>query len=570
MTASAASDAVLNVLRTKRIGIPVSVRIVDHTTSESDRIEPSLGHSLEAASSWLNADVRGLAALGDLRSGPVSVLMEFRQGQTAIVSVGTRGRRSPLLEVVVVGNRGVLSWEPGPGPALESEPRGPTGSEAARRLLEAVRRSLASGNPVALTGEARPGEEPGADEPSSPASKQESRPPVAKLKEERRRRPSPAMPPYGVLLVAGGHTHQENYAEDFAADPRCRLVGVTDEPDVPPRRQALNEKLARELGVPVLSDLDRALAREDVHIVSVCAEPERRARVMVRCAEAGKHLYLDKPMTASVDEADAVAAAIRASGVASQMFSQVHWPASARVRRVIESGSLGELRAIHFDLTFAKGRAGTVPIDKPRAEHARPRQFELVDSKREMYNVGVYSLVQLQWLLSRRVRRVFAATGNYFFAEHRRNDMEDYGVALMELDGGLVATMACGRCGWRSHPMGGMNRVCLVGTDAVASIDAYRPRLEVWADENPWLPPKIHPDDPMGFWKSTFDDVEGAPKQAWVAPPGSGRSDAAHFVDCIEQGRESEVPAELGAAVVKVLMAAYESAATGRFVEPAS
>jgi len=566
MTATGALDAVRSVLRAKRIGTPVSVRIVDHTISDSDRLGPTLGRSLEAACRWLDADVCRLVALGDLHSGPVSVLMEFGEGQTALVSVGTRARRAPLLEVVVVGNRGVLSWEPGPGPAGESEPAGPTDSPTARRLLDAVGRSLASAGPVTFDGEARPGDASTAEGPSRPVSQLPDERAVSKAGGQA---PSAAKPPYGVLLVAGGHTHQENYAEDFAADSRCRLVGVADEPDVPPRRRALNEKLARKLGIPVLPDLDRALARDDVHLVSVCAEPERRARVMVRCAEAGKHLYLDKPMTASVDQADAVAAAIRRAGVASQMFSMVHWPISGRVRRAVESGSLGDLRAIHFDLTFAKGQAGTVPIDKPRIEHERPRQFERVDSKREMYNVGVYSLVQLHWLLARRVRRVFAATGNYFFAEHRRNDMEDYGVALMELDGGLVATMACGRCGWRSHPMGGMNRVCLVGTEAVASIDSYRPRLEVWADENPWLPPKIHPDDPMGFWKSTFDDVEGAPKQGWVAPSGLGRSDASHFVDCIEQGRPSEVPAELAATVVKVLMAAYESAATHSFVVPA-
>ena len=560
MTASAASDAVRSVLRAKRIGNPVSVRIVDHTISDADRLGPTLGRHLEAASRWLDADVCRLAALGDLRSGPVSVLMQFREGQTALVSAGTRGRRGPLLEVVVVGNRGVLSWEPGPGPATESGPAGPADSPSARRLLDAVRRSLASAGPVTLDGEA-PEAAPSAERPSHPIAQPPEQP--------RGQGPSPAGPPYGVLLVAGGHTHQENYAEDFAADARCRLVGVADEPDVSPRRRALNEELARKLGIPVLTDLDRALARDDVHLVSVCAEPERRARVMVRCAAAGKHLYLDKPMAASADEADAVAAAIGRAGVASQMFSMVHWPISGRVRRAVESGSLGALRAIHFDLTFAKGQAGTVPIDKPRAEQRRPRRFERVDSKREMYNVGVYSLVQLHWLLARRVRRVFAATGNYFFAEHRHNDMEDYGVALMELDGGLVATMACGRCGWRSHPMGGMNRVCLVGTEAVASIDSYRPRLEVWADENPWLPPRIHPDDPMGFWKSTFDDMEGAPKQGWVTPSGSGRSDAAHFVDCIEEGRPSEVPAELAAAVVKVLMAAYESAATHSFVVPA-
>ena len=555
MQINAADEAVLTAIRSKRIGVPVSVRIVDHTAPDADRLAPVLGRSLEIASRWLDADVRRLAALGDLRSGPVSVLMEFCQGQTALVSAGTRGDSRPLLEVVVVGNRGVLSWEPGGGPPA---PEG-TPSDDARRLLDAVRRSLESRGPVRVDGEPDP-------QKATPAEVSSQR--GAAPRQGESRPVTASKPPFGVLLVTGAHTHQENYAEDLAADPRCRLIGVTDERDVAPRRSALNERLAAQLGIPFLPDLDEALSRDDVQIVSVCAEPERRAGLMVRCAEAGKHLYLDKPMTASVDEADAVAGAVRTAGVVSQMFSQVRSSASARVRRLVESGSLGRLRAIHFDLTFAKGPAGTVPIDSPRSEHETPERFELVDSKRELYNVGVYPLVLLHWLLDCRVRRVWAVTANYFFAEHKRNDMEDYAVALMELDDGTTATLACGRTGWRSHPMGGMNRTVLIGDRGGVSIDAYRPRLEVWADENPWLPPKLHPEDPMGFWKSTFEEIEAAPKQAWGTPGASGESDVAHFLDCVEQGRRSDVSADLGAEVVRVLMAAYRSAATGRFVTP--
>jgi len=560
MSVSAASEAVLTAVQAKRIGTPVSVRLVDHTTSAPDRLEPSLARDLEAVSRWIGADVRRLAALGDFPSGQVSVLVEFQQGQTALVSVGTCGGSRPVLEVVVVGNRGVLSWEPSPEPGLGPEPPDEAPSQAAGRLLDAVHSSLQSRSPVTVAGDLRPAEPP-------PPS--ESRRLAAKEGPASRPRPIRTKPPYGVLLVAGARTHQENYAEDFAADPRCRLVAVTDEPDIPQRRKALNQELAQRLGIPFLPDLDQALARQDVHVVSVCAEPERRAKLMVRCAEAGKHLYLDKPMAASVDEAEAVVAAVRASGVTSQMFSQVHSTPSARVRRLVDSGSLGELKAVHCDLTFAKGPAGTVPIDKPRAEHDKPRRFETFDSKRELYNVGVYPLVLLHWLLGRRVRRVWAVTANYFFAEHERNRMEDFAVALMELEGGVTATIACGRTGWRSHPMDGLNRTCLVGSGGVVSVDAYRPRLEIWADENPWLPPRLHPDDPMGFWKSTFEEVEAAPKQAWGKPPGEGKSDVACFVDCLEAGRPSDLSAEVGAEVVKVLMAAYESAATGRFVTPA-
>ena len=557
---SAASEAVLAALRSKRIGTPVAVRIVDHAPAGAWAIEPRLAGALETASRWLDADVRRLAALGDFASGQVSVLMEMMEGQTALVSVGSCGSSPALLEVVVVGNRGILSWEPGAETVREPAATGQRPTSTARKLLDAVRRSLRSQGPVSMAGDLAP-----TDPPESEAGEQAAAAPAG----GRGRRPKKTKPPYGVLLVAGAHTHQENYAEDFAADSRCRLIGVTDAPGVARRRQALNEQLAKRLGIALLPDLEQALAREDVHVVSVCAEPERRAGIMVRCARAGKHLYLDKPMTASVEEAVAVAGAIREAGVASQMFSQVHWPASARVRQIVDSGALGDLKAVHFDLTFAKGPAGTVPIDKPRVEQRKPKQFELVDSKREMYNVGVYCLVLLHWLLGRRVRRVFAVTANYFFAEHRRNDVEDFAVALMELEGGVTATLACGRCGWRSHPMGGLNRTCLVGTKGATSVDAHRPRLEVWADENPWLPPKLHPQDPMGFWKSTFEEIEAAPKQAWVTPRGERRSDASCFLDCIEQGRPSDVSADVGAEVMKVLMAAYESAATGRFVTPA-
>jgi len=64
-----------------------------------------------------------------------------------------------------------------------------------------------------------------------------------------------------------------------------------------------------------------------------------------------------------------------------------------------------------------------------------PDRFELADSKRELSNVGVYPLVQLLSLVGRNVRRVTATTGNYFFAEHQRNNMEDFGQMLLELEG---------------------------------------------------------------------------------------------------------------------------------------
>jgi predicted dehydrogenase len=163
---------------------------------------------------------------------------------------------------------------------------------------------------------------------------------------------------------------------------------------------------------------------------------------------------------------------------------------------------------------------------------------------------------------------VFCVTANYFFAEHVRNDVEDFGILALTLDGDITATVACGRIGWTSHPAGGPNRMRIIGTEGSLTVDAYKSRIQVCDDEPPWTPPPISPDDPMSFWSSTQKKTHTEPKRNWVAlrskqePP----SDVSRFIDCIESGCESQMSARDGAAVVEVLMAGYLSAARGEVV----
>src|SRR5438874_2527026 len=156
-------------------------------------------------------------------------------------------------------------------------------------------------------------------------------------------------PRYGVLLVTGSHTHQENYATAFAADRRCRLIALTDEANVDRRRRDLNERLAKLLGIPYVPDLDKALGNRDVNVVCICAPPERRGRIAVRCAQAGKHLYLDKSLAPQLREADELAAAVQKAGVKSHMFSFITQPWARAAKRMLDSGRLGRLLANHAD-----------------------------------------------------------------------------------------------------------------------------------------------------------------------------------------------------------------------------
>ena len=256
---------------------------------------------------------------------------------------------------------------------------------------------------------------------------------------------------FGVLLISGRLTHQENYALNLRADPRCTLVGLTDEKDVPPERAQLNRQFAEDLDIPYWPDLDEALARDDVHVVSICADPERRGRIAARCADAGKHVYVDKPMTPYLSHADAAVAAVERAGVRSQMFSSNHQPWVDEARQVVESGELGELTAIHVDNLFAKGPNGTATLGAPRKAVYPPVISNFVDAKAELYAIGVYALGFVCMISGRAVETVFGSTANYFFEAHQRRNMEDFGFLSLTLEGGVTATITGGQ-NWLGQP----------------------------------------------------------------------------------------------------------------------
>lgn len=370
---------------------------------------------------------------------------------------------------------------------------------------------------------------------------------------------------FGVLLVTGGMTHQEGYAAGFRADPRARIIAVSDEADVDARRAALNRKLAADLQVPYIPDLDDALGRSDVNLVSVTTEHHRQGRVSIRCAQAGKHVYLDKPLAGNLLEARQLEQIVKQRGLRSQMFTQVLFPPAQRARRLVASGTLGELRAVHADLLFAKGFADNQPV-APRRENPNPDMFLVPDAKREMFNIAVYSLALIRWLTGRKAfRSVRSVTGNYFLAANRVRDFEDFGILAVNLEGGVTATISSGRTGWRSHAGSGHLRTKLIGSRGNVFLDGQGAHGELCFDaQSYWRVPAVNPDDPQAFWASSDQKKTGAPE--WFLPPLAPNIDQSGFLDALERGREAEVTVSDGVRILEALFAAYRSAATGELI----
>ena len=393
--------AVQRTVEAGRIGRPVALRLTVHlgggAASEAEECRAALR---AMAAGWFGSEPVGVHRIGGDGAPSVEAL-RWTGGQSALlaVSAGRPGPASPTGgNLALMGSNGTLYHEIGGAAADIGVALGPP-------------------EPAAGGGKAR----------------------------------------YGVVAVGGNRTHLEGYARTFAADPRCELKAVADQPGLPEYREGLNRLLAAELEIPYLP-LEQALALDGVDIAINCADVERREPVARAILEAGKHLYADKPLAGTREAAREIAAAAAAAGVTTQMFTQVWSDWGQRARAAIDQGVTGRVQALHCDMLMAKGRPGTAP---PGARRERPGdgRFTFVAAKRELFDMGVYPIALVQWLSGRRVAEVYAMTGNYFFAEHAALDIEDYGALALRLDDGRVASICCGRIGATSHPRMGEQRI---------------------------------------------------------------------------------------------------------------
>lgn len=283
-------------------------------------------------------------------------------------------------------------------------------------------------------------------------------------------------PTYGVLLVSfSPHSHQSTFAPIFKAHPRLQIVAVADNTDIEPTLKATNQHWAEQLGVPYLENIDDALNLPNVDIVSIGHEIERRSKIAIRSAQAGKHLWIDKFMGANLQECEAVVAAVETAGIRAIVPSYTYGELVRQCDELINSGVLGELIAIHSDILFCKG--WPAPFSPPDSFLPAGR-WKFPDIKRELLTVGSYSVGLIQHFFGP-IKQVFAQGGAHFFREHAAHNADDFATMTLVDINGRVATLCAGRVGVATHSSGGPWRAWLVGTKSSALVDAKRPLLEV-------------------------------------------------------------------------------------------
>lgn len=97
------------------------------------------------------------------------------------------------------------------------------------------------------------------------------------------------------------------------------------------------------------TDWREVVARDDVDVVDISTPGHTHHEIAVAAAEAGKHVYCEKPLTFTVAEAKQMLAAVRAAGVKHMVnFNYRKCPAVALAKQMIKAGEIGEVRHARF------------------------------------------------------------------------------------------------------------------------------------------------------------------------------------------------------------------------------
>lgn len=128
----------------------------------------------------------------------------------------------------------------------------------------------------------------------------------------------------------------------LAKYPDCELAAVADL--VPEAR----EQFATQYGAKACTDLAALLALPEVDVVYIATPTHLHAEHVLAALDAGKHVLVEKPMAASIADAERMAQAAERCGLHLQV-GQTHSydPAIQAMREVIVGGELGPVKLIN-------------------------------------------------------------------------------------------------------------------------------------------------------------------------------------------------------------------------------
>jgi UDP-N-acetyl-2-amino-2-deoxyglucuronate dehydrogenase len=276
-----------------------------------------------------------------------------------------------------------------------------------------------------------------------------------------------------------------------------------------------------------------------VDAVAILTPPATHLEFVRRCAEAGKHVLLEKPLEITTARAEALVSACRTAKLKLGIVLQNrHKPSAERLAALLRANELG---ALH-------GASTIIRLWRPQSYYDDPGRGTLArDGGGVLLTQAIHTLDLLLSLAGEPAEVMAFATTTPV----HRMECED---------------LVCATVRWKSSALGVIEattaaypgvaeRIELIGTQGTATLASTA--LEVrWADGRR---ESLEPDGSSG----------GTGADPMAFPHDYHRGVWSDFLDAIQQNREPRVNGEEGLRVHRLIDALLEAARTGRAVRMA-
>ena len=286
------------------------------------------------------------------------------------------------------------------------------------------------------------------------------------------------------------------------------------------RTEETRKAFEKEVGCRTAATLEELLQDDEIEGVLVSTPHSQHTDAIIAAASAGKHVFVEKPLTLTVESGKRAIAAAEKAGVILQVgHHRRKMGATRRLREMIDGGDLGMIHQLEAHITNANGQV-------PRPGWRNDRDECPIGG---MTALGVHKVDNFHYLAGP-VKRVFAFSKKLFSS----GNLDDVAVIGFEFESG---------------PLGYLH-TCIV-IPALIATAAYGTEASAWSEE-----------DGARLFLQKKDETT---RSELPVEKGDGLAEElGEFARCIRGGGTPETGGPEGLEVVAVLEAIIESVNTGR------
>jgi UDP-N-acetylglucosamine 3-dehydrogenase len=315
----------------------------------------------------------------------------------------------------------------------------------------------------------------------------------------------------------------EIHCEAIAGIPNLELAALCT------RRPERLAEQARKFGVrKTYADYRDMLADKDIDAVSIVTMWDQHTGPAVDALNAGKHVFLEKPMASTIADCNTIMAAAKASKGILQIGHICRFnPRYRMAKQAIDEGRIGKIVALQSRRNIPAAWTPTI------LEKIGP-----------IVGDAIHDTDLMLWFTGDRVASAYAQTVSV-----RNLKYPDIGQTMYRFRGGATATLETVWCMPEKTPFDIDERMSIIGTEGIIHIQDTFPNLGI-VDGT-----RLHSPDTT-YWPM-FEGVRG----------GALRAEFEYFANCALKGIAPAIGRpEDAAAALEATLAAEESARTGNVV----